>query len=219
MEGLTTAGAFAIGFGLSRYLGIVTLFYMAAVVGYYFHIVRYVGDGHEGMPGPSDALDSWGETMLTALSGLLCLLVGLLPALAYLIATHDFPDSPLGRIGLLVVGQLYMPAALLAAALTNRPLAAAWPPAWIAIISRSPVTYVRFAVLWLVSVAIIVGVVVVTSPIVDGAMSLESTDRVPLASWGIGAAVAAFIWDVVIFGQAVLVGLYLRENRRELGFE
>src|SRR4051812_21864310 len=62
VEGLTTAAAFAIGFGLSRFIGIVLLLYLAAVVGFFFPIVRYVGDGHAGMPGPSDAVDSWGET-------------------------------------------------------------------------------------------------------------------------------------------------------------
>jgi len=219
MEGLTTAAAFAIGFGLSRYIGILLFAYVAAVVGYYFHIVRYVGDGHAGMPGPSDAVDSWGETFLTALTGLLCVLVGVLPQLIYLIAYHDQPDSLAGRLALAVIGQLYMPAALLAATLTNRPLAVAWPPAWIAIISRSPIRYARFAALWVASVAVIIAVIAVTAPIVDGSMSLEMTRTAPLATWGIGAAVAAFIWNVVIFGQAVLVGLYLRENRHELGFE
>src|SRR5215468_10112845 len=48
VEGITTAAAFAFAFMLSRWLPIVIVFYVAALVGYYFHIIRFVGDGHEG---------------------------------------------------------------------------------------------------------------------------------------------------------------------------
>jgi hypothetical protein len=218
MEGLTTAGAFAIAFALSRWMPIFVLFYISALVGYYVAIVRHVGNGHADLPGPSDAVDSWTETVAGALQGVLCLAVGLLPVLLWLVATHDLP-SPLGIAILVVIGQLYMPAALLAMTLSNRALAVIWPPAWIVVIARAPRRYAEFAGLWLLSVAIGGILYFATAWLVDGQMSLAITNEAPLQTFGLGALVAAFVWNLFLFGQAVLVGMFLRENQAELGFE
>jgi len=217
MEGLTTALGFAFAFMGSRYVFVLGVFYVAAVVGYYFTIIRHVGDGQDGLPGPSDAVDSWTETVGVFVQGALCVAVGLVPLWLWFVVAHDFPSAGT-TIALIVVGQLYMPAALLATALSNRALAVAWPPMWIAIVARAPRRYVEFAGLWLVSM--IAGAIVygATSWIVDGALSLGGTET-PLRWWGFGALLAAFIWDLFLFGQAALVGIYLRENKSAFGWD
>lgn len=218
MEGLTTAAGFALFFMLSRYVVVFVVFYGAGLVGYYFGIVHHVGDGEDGLPGPSDAVDDWAGTVALFLKGVLCACAGLLPLLGWLIATHDLPGTA-GTIALVVAGQLYMPAAILAVTVSNRALAVAWPPAWIAIVARAPRAYLRFAGLWLASVAAFAVVYVATSTFVDGGLSLTSTTEAPLATWGLGALAGSFIWTLFAFAQASLVGLYIRENAAQFGWE
>jgi hypothetical protein len=216
MEGTTTAFAFAVAFMVSRWVPALVVIYVAALVGYYFHIIRYVGDGHQGLPGPSDAVDSWSETVGIFLQAVLCLAISQLPLFIYFCINHDFPSTAL-TIAFVIVGQIYMPAAILATVLTNRMLAVAWPPAWIAIIARSRRRYAEFTALWLVSVAVWFAIYAVTSVIVDGSLSLAPSGEAPLRWFGFGALAASFVWNLFAFAQASLVGLYLRENRDQLG--
>ena len=216
-EGIATSLAFAACFALSRWMPIFVVFYIAALVSYYFAIIQHVGEGDPGMPGPSDASDDWSETLAQVMRGLLCLIAGSLPLLVYFISERDLP-SPAITLALLFVGQLYLPAAILAATLTNTTLVIMWPPAWVAVIRRAPAHYARFTLLWFASVLAIVCVVIATSPIVDGALTLAETTETPLATYGVGAFIASAIWNLVGFAQAILVGLFLRQNRDALGW-
>jgi hypothetical protein len=212
VEGLTTATAFAIAFAASRWLPIFAVFYAAAVVGYYFFIIHHVGDGGDGLPGPSDAVDSWTENIGLVLRGLAIVVIGGLPVYLWFVVTHDLP-RPAVALALVALGQLYVPAAILAVAITNQTFAAVWPPTWFAVIRRAPGAYSRFALRWLATVAIGLVIVAITSPLVDGSLGLARTSSEPLATYGLGALAASFVWNLFVFAQAVLVGLFLRENR------
>ena len=216
-EGIITSVAFAICFAVSRWLPVFLAFYVAALVSYYFAIIHHVGDGDAGLPGPSDASGDWSETLAQVVRGVLCLIAGSLPLLTYFIANHDFP-SPAVTFALLFAGQLYLPAAILAATLTNTTLVILWPPAWIALIRRAPMHYAQFTLLWFASVLVVLCVVLATSPIVDGALTFAETTETPLATFGLGAFAASAIWNLVGFVQAAIVGLFLRQHRAALGW-
>lgn len=217
-EGITTATAFAIAFMVSRWLPIFAVFYAAAVVGYYFFIIHHVGDGGDGLPGPSDAVDSWTENVGLALRGIAVVAIGGLPLYLWFVATHDLPRFSVA-IALVALGQLYVPAAILAIAITNQALAAVWPPTWFAVIRRAPRAYGRFALRWLATVAVGLAIGAVTSPLVDGSFGLHRTTSEPLATYGLGALAASFVWNLYAFAQAALVGLFLRENREAFGMD
>jgi hypothetical protein len=218
VEGLTTAAAFAIAFAVSRWLPILGVFYAAAVVGYYFFIIHHVGDGGDGLPGPSDAVDSWTENVGLALRGIAVAAIGGLPVYLWFVVTHDLP-RPAVAVALVALGQLYVPAAILAIVITNQTFAAVWPPTWFAVIRRAPRAYGRFALRWLASVAIGLVIVAISSPLVDGSFGLQRTTSEPLRTYGLGALAVSFVWNLFVFAQAVLVGLFLRENREAFGID
>ncbi len=218
VEGISTALAFAACFMLSRWMPVFVALYVAALVGYYFTIVEHVGGCETGLPGPSDAVDDLGQILEQIVRGFVCLLAGALPLLGYFIATHDLPSPALGVV-LAALGQLYMPAALLSITLTNRALAGLWPVAWVAVIRRAPAHYARFAMLWLGSVTVGIGIALSTRWLVDGSLDLRETTTTPLASLGVGALVASVIWNLFWFAQAVLVGLFLRQHRDAFGWD
>src|SRR5262249_2342752 len=125
VEGLTTGAAFAIAFAASRWLPIFAVFYVAALVGYYFFIIHHVRDGGEGLPGPSDAVDSWTEHLALVLRGFAVVAIGGLPVYLWFVVNHDFPSARVA-VALAAIGQLYVPAAILAIVITNQTFAAVW---------------------------------------------------------------------------------------------
>jgi hypothetical protein len=203
VEGITTATAFAIAFAVSRWLPIFAVFYAAAVVGYYFFIIHHVGDGGDGLPGPSDAVDSWTENIGLVLRGVAIVVIGGLPVYLWFVVMHEIPGARVA-IALAAIGQLYVPAAILAVAITNQTFAAVWPLTWFAVIRRAPRAYGRFALRWLATVAVGLAIGAVTAPFID-------------STYALGGLVASFVWNLFAFAQAVLVGLFLRENRDAFG--
>lgn len=204
LEGVTTAAGFAVAYMLARWVSVFGIFYLSALVGYYFTIIHHVGDGRDGLPGPSDATEDWLEVAGFAARGVLCAGLGLLPAIAWLVATRDLPHGATAVV-LLVLGQIYMPAALLAVSFSGNGLAVAWPPAWIAIISRAPRAYFRFVGLWLGSV-------------IAGAALCAATLAVLGDAMLVGAWLAATLWALYWFAQAGLVGNFVRSNAETFGW-
>ena len=201
MEGITTALGFAVCFMVSRWMPIFIAAYAAAFVGYYFTIIAHVGTCEAGLPGPSDAVDDLSQILDQVMRGVVCLIAATLPLLLWFAAKHDAPSPELALL-LIVVGQLYLPAALLSITLSNKALAALWPPSWFAVVRRSPAAYARFAGVWMVSVVIGIAIVEATRP---------------LTAFALGALVAGTIWNLFGFAQASLVGLYLRQRDDAFG--
>jgi hypothetical protein len=195
---VTTAAGFAFAYMLARWVSVFAIFYLSALVGYYFTIIHHVGDGRDGLPGPSDATEDFFDIAGFAARGILCAGLGLLPWLGWVLVAHDPPRGAL-TIALLVAGQTYMPAALLAVVFSSNGLAAAWPPAWIAVISRAPHAYLRFVGLWLGSVMVGAALCVATLGVLGDAMLG-------------GAWLAATVWGLYWFAQAGLVGNFIRSN-------
>jgi hypothetical protein len=202
MEGLTTSAAIAVVYALAAYSWPLLLIYFSALASYYFVIVRHVGDGKDGMPGPTDTVDDWTETVSFAIRGVLCALVGFAPVILYLV--YGSSVDHITVLGLLAIGQLYMPAAILAVAVSNSTFGAIWPVAWVQIISRAPDRYARFAFVWLGSV------------IAGFGLSLATAILLPPNI--IGAYGAGLVWCLYWFGQAVLVGHFLQQNRSRFGW-
>jgi len=199
LEGLTTAAGFAVPAAVAAFVPALLIFWVSAVVGYYFTIIHHVGAGHSGLPGPSDATDDWVETIGFALRGVLCVAVGAAPLLVWVHAHHELPSGGV-LLALLLAGQLYMPAALLAVALSNRGLAVLWPVAWVRIVARAPLAYARFVVLWVVSLVMVALIVATTRQLLADVNVL------------LGNYLAAFVWGLCLFAQAALVGNYLRQT-------
>lgn len=205
VEGITTAGGFAVAYMLARWVPVFAIFYLSALVAYYFTIIHHVGDGHGGLPGPSDAAEDWLEVGGFALRGVLCVLLGVLPVAGWWLATRELPSAAT-TAALAVAAQLYMPAAVLAVTLSGNGLAVAWPPAWIAIIARAPRAYARFVGLWIGSLAVGALVCIATLELLGDAMFL-------------GAWLAATVWALYWFAQAGLVGNFMRANAQAFGWE
>ncbi len=203
-EGLITAFAFAVFHLIAQLFKIFDLIYLSTLVGYYFTIVHHVGDGRVGLPGPSDATDDWVEIVGLALRGMACFALGFVPIIVVLALGHD--PSPAAFIGWLAVGQLYLPAAILAVTLTNSGLSMVWPVTWVQVIARAPLPYVRFLVLWLGTVAIGCAIGALTSGL---AFALDNIF--------VDFAVAV-IWNLFWFAQASLVGTFIRENATAFGW-
>ena len=202
-EGITAALGFAILFGLGSTLYAVLFIYLAALVGYYFVIVHHVGGGQPGLPSPGDRVDHWGDVVTRAGHGLLCASLGFAPLVLWGVLADEPADHRL-LLGLLVVGQLYMPAVVLSVAVTGSGWAAIWPPTWLRVIARAPGAYVRFIGLWLAAVLVGFAMVLVTAPL--------------LASvWG--SFVAAVGWNVFWFAHAALVGEFIRANAEAFGWD
>ncbi len=201
LEGLSTIGAMGLFYALLSFSRLAIVLYLSTLVIYYFAIVRHVGEGKDGMPGPSD--DELGRTISFAFRGVFCAAIAFAPVLAY-VGLSDKGD-PATLIALILLGQTYLPAAVIAIALSDSTLAALWPVAWIKVISRAPSSYLRFLALWLGSFAAGIGLHVVTIEILDYNV--------------IGFFAQAALWTGFWFAQAVLVGHYLRENRSAYGWD
>ena len=70
LEGLSTIGAMAAFYALLSFSRFAIFFYLSTLAIYYFAIVRHVGEGKDGMPGPSD--DELGKTISFAFRGRAC---------------------------------------------------------------------------------------------------------------------------------------------------
>lgn len=202
-EGIATAGAMAVLYALGSSLYAIVLIYLATLVSYYFMITHHVGAGLPGLPGPSDTVDHWGDIVPRAIGGVLTAALGLLPIILWSVLVVE-PTDPRISIGLLLVGQIYMPAVILAIAVTNSPWAALSPIAWVRVIARAPGPYVRFVGLWVFSV----GIGLAWLRIV-----VELGDSIP------ALFVAAFVWNLFWFAQAALVGTYIRQNAEAFGWD
>lgn len=196
---LVDALAFLAGFGL-----LLKLAYWAALIGYYFQIIAWVGDGRAGLPGPSDAVDSIGHWVATSARGWLCVAVGMAPYLVWRFAL-DGSGAPAPALLLLVVGMLYMPAVLVAVVLTGSTLGALYPVAWIAIMRRAPSSYAQLVALFALSIV---------------AFFLFTTLSALLAGWipVVGKLVVGTVANLLLFVQAALVGGFLRRHAREFGY-
>jgi hypothetical protein len=214
-EGLVTALALAFAYWLSVWLPIVgPLFlygYLAGLVAYYFQIIDHVGRDRAGLPGPADTVEDVPHVLGLLLRGFICALLGTVPLLLWLhLARHDAPTDPRTLfatvLGLLLVGQIYMPAALLAIVLTDSTLGALYPVAWLRIIARAPASYAQLVVLYIASI------------LVGGAIWIGGglvLDRLPL----VGGLLTAMVHNLLLFSQAALVGGFLRRNADELGYD
>ena len=79
--------------------------------------------------------------------------------------------------------------------------------AWIQIISRAPMSYLGFAMLWLLTVFVGGAIVALLQATV--------VKMVPYAGIFLGAMVSNLYW----FLQAIIVGQFIRKNAAELGWD
>lgn len=203
VEGLTTSTAFAICYAMSHYMFVFGIIYVGTLVAYYFTVVHHVGGNNDGLPAPSDANVDWMDLVGSALRGLVCCAVAVLPLIVYASATKRLPPTET-ILFLLLVGQLVMPAAVLAVAFSNSTIDAVWPGAWFAVIARAPSAYIRFLGLWFIAVAIGIVVSVVLEPLTGG----------PL-----GMFIAAGVLNLYWFAHAVTVGDFIRRNAEAFGWD
>ncbi len=201
LEALSTVGAMAAFYALLSFSRLAIFLYLSTLVIYYFTIVRHVGEGKDGMPGPSD--DELGRTVSFAFRGVFCAVIGFAPALAYVLFSDE--NDTVTLIATILLGQTYLPAAVIAIALSDSTLAALWPVAWFKVIARAPSSYLRFVALWISSFAVGLVLQLVTMSVLDYNV--------------IGFFAQAAVWTAFWFAQAVLVGHYIRENRRAYGWD
>ncbi len=204
VEGIISAAAIAIANALGTYSWPLAWIFLSALVGYYFVIIRHVADGGEGLPGPSDSVLDWNETLGMAVRGIVCGFVGFLPVIAWRISGRSLDDLTVFG-GLVLAGQLYMPAVVLAVTITNSTWGAFSPVAWIQLISRGGFNYLRFSVVWLISLAVGFTLLVLSSLLLPPTL--------------IGAYGAGILWCLFWFVQAVLVGNFIRQNAEAFGWD
>jgi hypothetical protein len=200
LEGVVTAAAIAVFYGLAYFFQPIAIVYLSALVGYYFTIVHHVGAGHEGFPGPSEIVED--DLFAKAVRGFVCVVFAIAPWLAWIAVKRVLPPLETA-IPLLLLGQLYMPALLLSVAFSNS-LLGIWPVAWIRVIGRAPAAYARFLGLWMVTVIVGVGIGLLTDPLLDS---------------GLGMYLAAVVWALYWFVQAGLIGQFLRANAAVYGWD
>jgi hypothetical protein len=214
-DSLLMALALAVPAWIARlpFLGIIAallnLVYWSAVLGYYFRVIDHIGRGRPGLPGPADtATDDYGAMVATVLRGFLCALVAGVPAFLWLaLGGHepgDLVSRPLVLLGLLLCGLCYLPAAILAVVLTDRTVAAAWPPAWVAIATRAPTSYARLVALFFASTVVWW---------LANLVAAFFLGRIPL----FGGLLCTATSNLVLFAQATLVGGFVRRNAEVLG--
>ena len=192
-----------LGFGL-----VFQLIYAGAIAAYYFNIIQHVGAGAAGMPGPSELAGDLGTVFSRGFRGIVCILVGFAPLLIYIFALHHGREVFAERtlfLELLVAGQLYMPAVLLAVTFGDNGLNALWPPAWIQIIARAPGPYASFTMLWLITVFIGGAIIAVLQSLVI---------EIPYAGIMIASIISMMFW----WFQAILVGRFIRQNGDAFGW-
>jgi hypothetical protein len=207
LDGFITALAIALPGALTGVPGFGALFtvaYYAALVGYYFQIIAWVGEGREGLPGPSDAVESPGHMVVTTLRGWICVTVGTAPWLIWHYG-FDGSGSPATTLGLLLVGMLYLPAVLIAVVLTSSTLGALYPVAWIQIMRRAPASYARLVGLFALSLV---------------AYFFFTLLAALMAAWIpiLGTWFVNTVANLLLFVQAALVGGFLRRHAEEFGY-
>jgi hypothetical protein len=190
---ISSGGAIAMGWAFVM----AWVIYASCVVGTFFAIIQHVGAGRAGMPHAVDA-DHLSTMFARVGRGLVCFGVGLAPLAVWWFAGHG--RDPVMAGVMLVLGQLYMPAVLVAVTVSDHTGNALWPPVWVQIVARAPAAYARFAVVWVVTV--FVGGAVV------GAAEAAVADAVPV----VGDMVATTLGMLFLFAQAILVGQFLRRN-------
>ena len=207
VDGLITAAAIALPVALGFVPGFGDLLKLAgyaALVAYYFQIVAFVGDGGEGLPGPSDIGDTPIQMLKTVAKGWLCILVGTAPYLAWHLLGHDAGGAPVA-LALLVAGMTYLPAVLIAVVLTGSTLGAVYPVAWAQIIARAPASYARLVGIFAISIVVLAAATLVAT---------LAAGFIPLAgSWIVG-----IIENLLLFAQAALVGGFLRRHAHDFGY-
>lgn len=214
VEGFATAAGLAsplilTGFvswipGMGWFTLLMALIYYGGLVGYYFQIIDHVGQGRDGLPGPSDLRDELGGLLLMSLRGGLCVFVAAVPYLAAWART----ESPLGlpaTLLLVAIGLVYLPAAIVSVVLTDSTLGALYPVAWWHVISRAPSSYARLVALFWATLAAFALYGVLVAPLLQ---------RVPIAGAFLSASVANLLW----FTQACLVGGFLRRHASDFGY-
>jgi hypothetical protein len=203
---MSALGSISLGFILLA----LRLAFLGAMAAYYFNVIQRVGSGVPGMPGPLDMLDNIGTMMLRGFRGIGCLLAAFAPVIIWAFAGHQHGAGVHGSvatiIALLLLGQSYMPAVLLAVTFGNNGWNALWPPAWIRVVHRAPGPYASFVMLWLATV------------ILGGAISAalgSAAGLVPYAGAIVGGAVSMLFWWL----QAILVGRFIQQNREAFGWD
>lgn len=187
--------------------GLFKVIALGAFVGYYFNIVQHVGGGAAGMPGPAELMDDMMTMASRAVRGVGCVLVALAPVIIWLFAAHPSgdPSAHWPMLVLLVVaGQLYMPAVIIAVTLGDSGLNALWPPMWFRIVARAPGPYASFALLWLASVFV-------------GGAIVAVLQQIAMAIPYLGAVIAGMLSCMFWFLQAILVGRFMRQNAEAFG--
>jgi hypothetical protein len=202
LEPLLTTFAIAVPVALSFLPGVgdyLAILGFAAAVAYYFQIIDHIGRGEPGMPEPMHVIEDPRDIFWLSLRGILCIAVGAAPFLVVYFRAHEI------SLLWLAVGQLYMPAVLLAIVITGSTAAALWPIAWIQIASRAPLEYFFLVVLYLAS---IVGAFFAHGMV-------EVFARIPFAGTLLGLLLERLLW----FTQAALVGGFLARNAEKLGWD
>ena len=200
----TAGDGFAFGAG-----ALVDLVYAGATAGYYFTVIQHVGAGTPGMPGPGDLTSDLVGMMTRGLRGIGCILVSVAPVLVWVFGVHHgraaTPDRTTA-VALIVAGQVYMPAVLLAVTFGDSGWNGLWPPAWVQIVGRAPRPYATFSVLWLVTV------------FVGGALVAalqRALDHIPVAGVLVSSTLSMLFW----WFQAILVGRFIRLNAAAFGWD
>lgn len=207
VDGLITAAAIALPMALGFVPGFGDLLKLAgyaALVAYYFQTIAFVGEGGDGLPGPSDVGDTAVQMLRTVLKGWLCIIVGTAPYLLWHFLGHDAGGAPVA-LALLVAGMTYLPAVLIAVVLTGSTLGALYPIAWVQIIARAPSSYARLVGIFALSIVAFAGATLVVT---------LAAGFIPLVgSWIVGT-----IENLLLFAQAALVGGFLRRHAHDFGY-
>jgi hypothetical protein len=211
LEGLITAGAIsildaALGWmpGIGRFIRLACT---AALVAYYFQIIAHIGDGKEGLPGPSDAVEDLGEMRRQTFRGWLCVFAASLPLVIWTHFIHDGVPPPMPTLFLLVgLGLLYLPAAIVCVVLTSSSWGALYPIAWVQVIARAPASYLKLVVLFLLSLAVLGFLSTV------GGMAIG---WIPF----VGTFAVKTVVALALFAQAALVGGFLMRHAQDFGYD
>jgi hypothetical protein len=212
VEGLITAAALgwlaaALGWmpGIGTFISFACY---AALVAYYFQIITHIGNGKEGLPGPSDAMHSLGEMWRQTIRGWICVFAATLPFMVWNNILHDgdrIASPPIAFL-LLAMGLLYLPAAIVCVVLTDSGFGALYPVAWLEVMKRAPASYARLVGLFIVSLAVL-WLISVTGDATLG--------RVPF----VGHFAVRLAVNLGLFAQAALVGGFLMRHAEDLGYD
>jgi hypothetical protein len=189
--------------GFGRFLAALGF---AAAVAYYFQVIDHVGRGEDGMPESTQIIENPGDIIKFSIRGGLCVLVGLLPFLAWWYLLRDGGEAATAGLGWLVAGQVYMPAALLTVVITGSTAGALWPLAWVEIVRRAPIQYLSLAGVYLVSIVVL---------FFAGDVFKAALGFIPVAGGLLALTLERLLW----FTQAALVGGFLARNADKLGWD